>query len=112
MSLTKKQEFNKRCAEFLEWKIDDLPIGLGGGKGWFFDNVYQCELGLEMFHEDWNILIEVVKAVKSTSLLKKIGQDFWYDWKVVIDKALITLDKKEVIKVLSEFLIWYEKFIN
>lgn len=56
--------FNKKCAEFLDWKIQDIPASLGD-LGWYDSYYYQCEVDLEMFHEDWNFIHKIIEKIDS-----------------------------------------------
>lgn len=112
-------DYNKRCAEFLHWEINDIPISLGGGKGWFSDKVYQCELGLEMFDDDWNWIMEVVEAIQK--IVIKNDNEFcieFYEGLPNQPETFVSVgeievrkvnSKEAVIEAINQFLIWYEQ---
>lgn len=100
-------EYNKRCAEFLGYEISENKecFKLLNKNGW---------ISLNIFHSDWNWIMEVVEAIEAIEKLNKT---------VIIDGSKCTItpietsyiyykkeNKKEaVVQAINQFLIWYNE---
>lgn len=115
MKQQKIKNYNRLCAEFLGWEIGDIPDGLGGGKGWFKDSVYQCEVGLELFHEDWNSIREVVDVIEQIEIKESVKENTNIELNRYLGKVLdlpIYTKKEVIVEVINQFLIWYNENKN
>jgi hypothetical protein len=117
-------EFNEACAEFLGFvpkkysKTDTTII--------WCDKKHGLPVGELLFHSDWNWIMEVVEAIEKLPNMcvyfskTKLGEHhveiihetptYYSKGKQELDKTFITwgASKKEtVVKVINEFLIWY-----
>lgn len=125
MTLTEKQEYNKRCAEFLGYKIivDDLYDGAitvqeGCNNPSFLHDRMPDERWCvyPRFDSDWNWIMEVVEKIEKL--------DYWVciqntyvgigkrnDEQPVIGYSYssLTITKKEaIVSTIDKFLIWYK----
>ena len=116
-------EYNKRCADFLGWKLengttclyfhDKRPIG----QTWDYKDM--------RYHSDWNWIMEVLQKITSTG----------YNWELIdfngtaeeeefMRCSIFNLDitkplykfkstssdaKKAVVETINQFLIWHEE---
>lgn len=106
----KQQEilkYNKRCAEFLGWKIVDGIITLIPEESEFQHEVGYSANGFLKFHSDWNWIMEVVDAIE-----KKVA---WVNIKgCAVDISSISnvnakTKKEAVVQAINQFLIWYNE---
>ena len=117
MTTEEIKNYNCLCAKFLGWNIDVLPKDLGDCEAWFSNGVYQCEVGLEMFDEDWNFIHEVIEKINNsiTGLpMNGIPDSItpYLDARRPVIKGLLKNNKEETVKGINKFLIWYEKSIS
>lgn len=108
-------EYNKLCAEFLNWQnINDkgFPEYIDS-----FGNLYKLK---DMkFHSDWNLIISLVEAIEKLGYESLSGgSEYYYPERGMryiqsFIKGDINIyqenkDKKEAtIKAINKFLIWY-----
>ena len=111
-------EYNKRCAEFLGWKLiskeDFNKLGEASYTGENKDIKWGIIEYLK-FHSDWNWIMEVVEAIE------KLGYKFQLGWNIT---ALVSLvpntsakiafiesenRKEAVVQAINQFLIWYNE---
>lgn len=117
MTLTEKQEYNKRCAEFLggEYRRKESLTYEPKGR-WYIDQFPDAEQDYNLkFYSDWNWIMEVVEKIEKL--------DYWVciqntyagigkrnDEQPVIGYSYssLTITKKEaVVSTINKFLIWY-----
>ena len=101
-----EKEYNKLCAEFLEWEMSDDDFGVrywkespDGVSNWYLDEM--------QFHENWNWIMEVVEKIK-----KVIGNPTTVTvacFNGDINKALMSAKKEAVVQSIWEFLNWYNE---
>lgn len=111
-------DFNKRCAEFLEYEFDELSetyetphLKLVEPQA-FGDEQFSCKLKIyELdFHSDWNWIHEVIDAIEKLDFCTRI-----LDNGMCIECTLLIIErwgntKKEgVIETINQFLIWYNE---
>ena len=116
MKLFNKEEYNKLCADFLEWKLDT-------SKNEWVDNVglYVEDLDCLKFDTDWNWIIEVVEKIESTKRSEfspnttpiveirgiSCSISFYGNWKENITNVVRPTKKEAVVQAVWEFLQWY-----
>ena len=126
-------EYNKRCAEFLNFKYRNSKKAWGkypldnnsflALKGWLSMDRLQ-------FHSDWNWIMEVVEAIEKNKFLidkerpyyitidnnycgiffnrwNDKGKDFGGTKQIVSIKA--DSKKEAVVQAINQFLIWYNE---
>lgn len=131
-------EYNKRCAEFLNWEFDELsesyqtpflklvePQAFGDEQFSSKLRIYELD-----FDSDWNWIMEVVEAIE-TKFLKytlqweyddreEFAEDGKYKayWFTLYPKDEICgwltdlrhkSRKEAVVQAINQFLIWYNK---
>lgn len=116
--MTQKEilEYNKRCAEFLEWELQPITalhnFREGSWKGKNGINHFDLK-----FHSDWNWMMEVVKAIEKLGYVSSIYKngvehcsgflkDKEVSW-IVLSKALVK--EEAVVQAINKFLIWYNE---
>ena len=104
--------YNKRCAEFLEYEFDELsetyetshlklvePQAFGDEQFSFKLKIYELD-----FHSDWNWIMEVVEAIE-----KLTNQDS-YRWQVLIQNNLCVIEdnnkifNSKLLKTIKDYL--------
>ena len=102
-------EYNKRCAEFLGYEISENKecFKLPTKNGW---------INLNIFHSDWNWIMEVVEAIEKVAdwTLECLNySDGSRNYQMMIPLSntnVIFKDKKEaVVQAINQFLIWYKE---
>ena len=125
-------EYNKRCAEFLEWKevLDNLNIGdekelffktsfyreywsEGNGicqEGWVNTDLFKTKHLL--FHSDWNWIMKVVEAIEREKFSFEI-RTLWFEFnecsytQVIVSKEVGEMSKDR--KTISNSVKIYKK---
>lgn len=107
-------DFNKKCAEFLDWKFeeDDLIFSFDKKNSFEFLNRPAYAIYDLKFHSDWNWIMEVFEYI--LELPKKYDGNFWeLNGKVFSIKHMmfheIIGEKETVIQKIDNFIDWYNK---
>lgn len=136
MTTEEIKNYNKLCAEFLDWiyvpsnKLLDEKYKNINQSGWYskipplkatkvFINYYKGRTVKDLkFHLDWNLIIDVVEAIEKLGYYIrfyketcKIGN---LDYLPLMENMdiIVNIDdinkKETVIKAINQFLIWYQ----
>ena len=113
-----KQEFNKLCAEFLGWVLEDGYYNRDMHHDYSF--VKEDEL---KFHSDWNWINEIKEKIRllgwrfdvshsgSVSKSNNIVVFIWEKYCGGGDRTIVELEemseKEAVVKAIWEFINWY-----
>lgn len=97
--------FNRNCAEFLEFKFhkesEYWTTMLWGGAGFTLRQM--------KFHSDWNWLMLVCRKLDDLYELKLVKHSITYERLCdELDDAVTRYDINEVVMVADKFLIWYK----
>lgn len=116
MEIQEILEYNKMCAEFLEYEFDELsetyetphlklvePHAFG-------DEQFSCKLKIyELdFHSDWNWIMEVVEKIYSLNIYYDKYKPF-NSSQFTNGEVELTTNKEAVVEAINKFLIWYNK---
>mgnify|MGYP000858116377 CR=1 len=102
-------EYNKRCAEFLGWKIVDGIITWIPEENEFQHEVGYSAKGFLKFHSDWNWIMEIVEAINKTQNSKQGGDTTHSTLKREVQALLGKAAKEAVVQAINQFLIWYNE---
>lgn len=101
-------EYNKRCAEFLGWKIDFDEILYVPDTCKVKPQIYWPAYQNLLFHSDWNWIMEVVEAIEritqvniyknECSIAKEVNLEYFKGYGT---------KKEAVVQAINQFLIWY-----
>lgn len=111
-------EYNKRCAEFLGWKLDsEHSKYLYYSKNRPRKEVWDYRSML--YASDWNWIMEVVEAIQK--IIIKDDKEFCIEFyqglpnkiKTFVSIGKLKTERKDpkeaVAEVINQFLIWYEQ---
>ena len=115
-------EYNKMCAEFLGWTIDQDEILTVPEECKVKPQIYWPAYKNLLFHSDWNWIMEVVEAIEKlkfnvriTIACIKIENAFDNDsnlspiYKFHSIQGEFESKKEAVVQAINQFLIWYNE---
>lgn len=109
MELTKEwiDQFNKKCADFLNWGI----ISTKSGELLYKNSRTLSEYYIHMlrFHSDWNWIMEVVEAIQNTTNPKTQEDTTHLTLRLNIQANLGRVNKSKTIQAIDQFIDWYNK---
>jgi len=100
-------EYNKMCAEFLGWTIDQDEILTVPEECKVKPQIYWPAYKNLLFHSDWNWIKSVLEKISSLN-----EEGFSDDAAVAFDDLLdlsIFSSKEAVVQAINQFLIWYNE---
>ena len=109
-------EYNKRCAEFLEW-VKYNGTNPAWNDSYDTNKIHFGEKTVHLrymkFHSDWNWIMEVVEVINSTGRFEVIIQyGFCYITDGEDELTLSCPNKTTtaaVVQAINQFLIWYNE---
>lgn len=104
-------QFNKKCADFLEWESDSKLVSVKKEHLKIVDRLVYSLDDLK-FHSDWNWIMVVVEHI--VELPKTHNETFWkLNGKVFNIKHMafheIIGNKKTLTKRIEQFIDWYNE---
>lgn len=96
------KNYSRLCAEFLGFEISENKecFKLPNKNGWIV---------LDIFHSDWNWIMEVVNSIKNTKNPKEHSDTTFSTLRREIQTHLGRANKEAVVKAINQFLIWYNE---
>jgi len=107
-------QFNKKCAELLEWKNK----GMVNLELWVStERQYGITTSDLKFHSDWNWIHEVLDKIEKENFSIEIYSLGYNNHSMVIYSAgaivcqsgLVDVKKEAVIQAINQFIDWYNK---
>lgn len=107
--MTKEEifDYNKRCAEFLNFEISENEkcFKLPNKNGW---------VTLSIFHSDWNWIMEVYMKINECRItLPMFGIEDSITPLLIkrrpLKDAILDGNKEQLAKAINQFLIWYNE---
>jgi hypothetical protein len=99
------EEYNKMCAEFLEWEFQHGYYNPDHLHEYSFKTTEELK-----FHSDWNLIMEVVEKIKSINVYKNNPSDTTLA--TIREEIRIFLglcNKKAAVQTIWEFLQLYKE---
>lgn len=119
MTQEKILEYNKRCAEFLGWKLVINPFNNQKSEYFYKHNGYSFIKNFEwdyrqmLFNSDWNWIMELYLKIRTVKFkLPKEEYGSYLVSKIIDGFALYFKDKSVkdvVVQAINQFLIWYNE---
>lgn len=106
-------DYNKRCAELLNWEIVENEILTVPDDCKVKPQIYFPAYQNLLFHSDWNWIMEVVEAIEKLDISVLIGKNSCvieqYFGKTPFELPTLKAESKKeaVVQAINQFLIWY-----